>query len=61
MISNVDSFDNVSACGAWHNIVEKETKTEAVHQGYIEPQTSTVRWGSDGYLQCGQVAKAILL
>ena len=31
-------------------IVEKETKTEAVHQGYIEPQTSTVRWGSDGYL-----------
>jgi xanthine dehydrogenase molybdenum-binding subunit len=31
-------------------IVEKETKTEAVHQGYIEPQTSTVRWGADGYL-----------
>ncbi len=31
-------------------IVEKETHTSPVHQGYIEPHTATAQWGSDGRL-----------
>lgn len=31
-------------------IVEKETSTSSVHQGYIEPHTATAHWGSDGRL-----------
>lgn len=31
-------------------IVEKETHTSPVHQGYIEPHTGTAHWGSDGRL-----------
>ncbi len=31
-------------------IVEKETNTSAVHQGYIEPHTGTARWNTDGSL-----------
>lgn len=31
-------------------IVERETRTKAVHQGYIEPQTATAVWGNDGYI-----------
>lgn len=31
-------------------IVEKETSTAAVHQGYIEPHTATAAWSSDGTL-----------
>jgi xanthine dehydrogenase molybdenum-binding subunit len=31
-------------------IVEKETHTSPVHQGYIEPHTATAHWGSDGRL-----------
>jgi xanthine dehydrogenase molybdenum-binding subunit len=31
-------------------IVEKETCTAAVHQGYIEPHTATAMWNSDGTL-----------
>jgi CO/xanthine dehydrogenase Mo-binding subunit len=31
-------------------IVEKETFTSPVHQGYIEPHTATAHWGSDGRL-----------
>ncbi len=31
-------------------IVEKETSTSPVHQGYIEPHTATAQWGSDGRL-----------
>ncbi|MEE9146014.1 MAG: molybdopterin cofactor-binding domain-containing protein, partial [Candidatus Tectomicrobia bacterium] len=31
-------------------IVEKETSTSPVHQGYIEPHTATAHWGSDGRL-----------
>ena len=29
-------------------IVEKETTTQAVHQGYIEPQAGVAHWQSDG-------------
>ena len=29
-------------------VLEKEFKTEAVHQGYIEPHSATARWGADG-------------
>jgi CO/xanthine dehydrogenase Mo-binding subunit len=31
-------------------IVERETFTAAVHQGYIEPHTATAQWNSDGTL-----------
>src|SRR5499426_1584476 len=31
-------------------IVEKETQTSPVHQGYIEPHTATAAWSSDGRL-----------
>ena len=31
-------------------IVEEEYRTEAVHQGYIEPHAATALWGSDGYI-----------
>ena len=31
-------------------IVEKETTTQAVHQGYIEPHACTAQWGADGNL-----------
>ncbi len=31
-------------------IVEKETHTSPVHQGYIEPHTGTAKWNSDGTL-----------
>jgi CO/xanthine dehydrogenase Mo-binding subunit len=31
-------------------IVEKETFTSPVHQGYIEPHTATAQWNSDGTL-----------
>ncbi len=31
-------------------IVEKETHTSPVHQGYIEPHTGTAMWNSDGTL-----------
>ncbi len=31
-------------------IVEKETHTSPVHQGYIEPHTATAAWNSDGRL-----------
>src|SRR6266699_832828 len=31
-------------------IVEKETHTSPVHQGYIEPHTATAAWSSDGRL-----------
>jgi len=31
-------------------IVEDEYRTEAVHQGYIEPHAATALWGSDGYI-----------
>lgn len=30
------------------HIVEREYTTQMVHQGYIEPQTSTANWNSDG-------------
>ena len=29
-------------------IVEREFRTQSVHQGYIEPHTATVNWGPDG-------------
>ena len=29
-------------------VVEREFKTEAVHQGYIEPHSATAHWGADG-------------
>lgn len=31
-------------------IVEREFHTQAVHQGYIEPQASTAQWASDGQI-----------
>jgi xanthine dehydrogenase molybdenum-binding subunit len=31
-------------------VVEKETHTSPVHQGYIEPHTATAHWGPDGRL-----------
>ncbi len=31
-------------------IVEREFTTQSVHQGYIEPQTSTGIWSSDGHI-----------
>ena len=31
-------------------IVEKETTTQAVHQGYIEPQAAVAQWQTDGKL-----------
>ena len=31
-------------------IVEKETETVPVHQGYIEPHAGTAQWGADGKL-----------
>ena len=31
-------------------IVEREFRTEAVHQGYIEPHAATAQWNSDGYV-----------
>ncbi len=31
-------------------IVEREFTTQSVHQGYIEPQTSTGLWSSDGHI-----------
>ncbi len=30
--------------------VEREFKTEAVHQGYIEPHAATAMWNTDGYV-----------
>jgi len=33
-----------------HVIVERDFRTQMVHQGYIEPQTSTGFWGQDGHL-----------
>ncbi len=32
-------------------IVEREFKTEMVHQGYIEPHSSTVLWNQDGKIE----------
>ncbi len=29
-------------------VVEREFRTQSVHQGYIEPHTATVSWGPDG-------------
>ena len=29
-------------------VVEREFRTQSVHQGYIEPHTATVNWGPDG-------------
>ena len=31
-------------------VVEREFRTQAVHQGYIEPHAATAMWGEDGYL-----------
>ena len=31
-------------------IVEREFQTKRVHQGYIEPQSATALWSSDGYV-----------
>jgi xanthine dehydrogenase molybdenum-binding subunit len=31
-------------------IVEREFRTQTVHQGYIEPQAATAHWGTDGRL-----------
>ena len=31
-------------------IVERETHTVAVHQGYIEPQAATAQWDADGFI-----------
>ena len=31
-------------------IVEREFRTESVHQGYIEPHAATAHWDSDGYV-----------
>ena len=31
-------------------IVEREFDTKRVHQGYIEPHSTTVSWGKDGYV-----------
>lgn len=31
-------------------IVDREFHTKRVHQGYIEPHSATVMWGTDGYL-----------
>ena len=31
-------------------VVEREYRTQSVHQGYIEPQTSTAQWSADGNL-----------
>ena len=31
-------------------IVEREFRTQSVHQGYIEPHTATASWGEDGNL-----------
>ncbi|MCZ6632540.1 MAG: xanthine dehydrogenase family protein molybdopterin-binding subunit [bacterium] len=31
-------------------VVEREFRTEMVHQGYIEPQNATVLWNEDGHL-----------
>ena len=31
-------------------IVEREFHTKRVHQGYIEPHSATVMWGTDGYV-----------
>ncbi len=31
-------------------VVEREFRTQAVHQGYIEPHAATAHWGSDGYV-----------
>lgn len=33
-----------------HVIVEREYNTQSVHQGYIEPHSSTAEWSSDGHL-----------
>lgn len=32
-------------------VVEREFKTEMVHQGYIEPHSSTVYWNQDGHIE----------
>ena len=29
-------------------VIEREFRTKSVHQGYIEPQNGTARWGEDG-------------
>ncbi len=34
------------------HIVERDFKTETVHQGYIEPHGVTALWGQDGKLTC---------
>ena len=31
-------------------VIEREFKTRAVHQGYIEPQSSTAHWAPDGHI-----------
>ena len=33
-------------------VVEREFRTKMVHQGYIEPHSSTALWGSDGRVTC---------
>ncbi len=33
-----------------HVIVEREYNTKGVHQGYLEPQSSTVNWAPDGHI-----------
>jgi len=34
------------------HVVEREFKTETVHQGYLEPHSVTAVWGQDGKLTC---------
>ena len=31
-------------------VVEREFRTQSVHQGYVEPHIATAMWGEDGYL-----------
>ena len=33
------------------HVVEREFTTSTVHQGYIEPHTATVYWGTDGHIR----------
>lgn len=33
-----------------HLVVEREFKTQTVHQGYIEPHVATAHWNQDGHL-----------
>jgi xanthine dehydrogenase molybdenum-binding subunit len=35
-----------------NHVIEREFKTETVHQGYLEPHSVTAVWGEDGKLTC---------